>query len=114
MSILNNQIRTIMKTGVASILLCCGIISGVLAQSNNKTKEISLFSINKKPVTAQEFIYLYRKNHQNKPEEFAVDKVEEYLDLFINFKLKVEEARKRGLDTTAAFKKEYNTYREEL
>ena len=34
--------------------------------------------------------------------------------LFINYKLKVEEARNRGLDTTAAFKKEYNTYRDEL
>lgn len=103
-----------MKSAAASILLCCGIISGSLGQSNNKSKEISLFSINKKPVAAQEFIYLYRKNHQNKPEEFAGDKIEEYLDLFINFKLKVEEARRRGLDTTAAFKKEYNTYREEL
>lgn len=73
-----------------------------------------VFTVNKKPVTADEFIYLYKKNHQNKSAEFTKEKIDEYLDLFINFKLKVEEARSRGLDTTSAFRKEYNTYREEL
>jgi peptidyl-prolyl cis-trans isomerase SurA len=34
--------------------------------------------------------------------------------LFINFKLKVHEAKQRGMDTTAAFVKEYNSYRDEL
>ncbi len=34
--------------------------------------------------------------------------------LFVNFKLKVEEAKRRGLDTTQVFLKEYNGYKEEL
>jgi peptidyl-prolyl cis-trans isomerase SurA len=34
--------------------------------------------------------------------------------LFIKFKLKVEEARSRGIDTTTTFLKEYNSYRDEL
>jgi peptidyl-prolyl cis-trans isomerase SurA len=59
-------------------------------------------------------MYLYRKNHQHKPDEFTKEKIEEYLDLFINYKLKVAEAQSRGMDTTAAFRKEYQTYREEL
>jgi peptidyl-prolyl cis-trans isomerase SurA len=74
----------------------------------------TVFSVNKKPVTSDEFIYLYKKNHQNKPEEFTKPKIEEYLDLFVNFKLKVTEAQARGIDTTEAFRKEFNTYRDEL
>jgi peptidyl-prolyl cis-trans isomerase SurA len=80
----------------------------------SQAQESTVFTVNKKPVTTEEFIYLYKKNHQNKPEEFTKPKIDEYLDLFVNFKLKVTEAQTRGLDTTAAFKKEYNTYREEL
>ena len=37
--------------------------------------------------------------------------MEEYLDLFINFKLKVTEAIAQGVDTTEAFKKELAGYR---
>lgn len=73
-----------------------------------------VFSIRGKPVTAAEFKYLYRKNHQPGKDEFTRSKIEEYLELFINFKLKVTEAQLRGLDTTAAFQKEFNTYRDEL
>jgi peptidyl-prolyl cis-trans isomerase SurA len=85
-----------------------------MSQSKKDKKALSVFSVNKKTVTADEFIYLYKKNHQNKADEFTKEKIQEYLDLFINFKLKVEEARSRGLDTTAAFKKEFNSYKEEL
>jgi peptidyl-prolyl cis-trans isomerase SurA len=95
------------------LLLCFSILLPATAQSS-KNKPLILFSVGKKPVEADEFIYLYRKNHPDKPEEFTQQKVDEYLDLFINFKLKVEEAHARGLDTTQAFLKEYNTYREEL
>ena len=73
----------------------------------------TLFLIHEKPVYTDEFIYLYKKNHL-KPEDFTDQKINEYLDLFTNFKLKVTEAKARGLDTTEAFKKEFKTYREEL
>lgn len=74
---------------------------------------VTLFSIHDKPVYTHEFTYLYRKNHV-KNEDFTEQKVNEYLNLFINFKLKVKDARARGLDTTAVFLKEFNTYKEEL
>jgi peptidyl-prolyl cis-trans isomerase SurA len=85
-----------------------------LSASGQKKNESTLFTIAKKPVSIEEFSYLYTKNNQGKKEEFTEQKIEEYLNLFINFKLKVEEARSRGYDTTAAFRKEYSTYREEL
>jgi peptidyl-prolyl cis-trans isomerase SurA len=79
-----------------------------------KSKSQTLFTVNKKPISVDEFIYLYKKNHQDKSKDFTTEKINEYLDLFINFKLKVTEARSRGLDTTAAFHNEYEGYREEL
>lgn len=103
-----------MMRNIAVILFCALITIPAFSQTKKARKPLTVFTVNKKPVTTGEFVYLYRKNHQNKPEEFTQEKVQEYLDLFINFKLKVEEARARGYDTTAAFSKEYNSYKEEL
>ena len=101
----------------ALMLLFSGIISLSVGQSKKASqkdeKSISVFSVANNPVTAAEFIYLYKKNHQNKA-DFTPQKIDEYLSLFINFKLKVEEAKHRGMDTTAAFVKEYNSYKDEL
>jgi peptidyl-prolyl cis-trans isomerase SurA len=83
-----------------------------LAQKN-KSNASTLFSISGEPVTTDEFTYIYKKNHQTK-EDYSEEKIQEYLNLFINFKLKVKEARNRGIDTTAVFVKEYNSYKEEL
>jgi peptidyl-prolyl cis-trans isomerase SurA len=73
-----------------------------------------LFTVNGREVKTAEFEYLYTKNNRHQPEKSSRDKVQEYLDLFIKFKLKVEEARVRGIDTTLVFQKEYNTYKQEL
>ena len=40
--------------------------------------------------------------------------LDEYVDLFVNFKLKVEEAKAQGLDTTKAFVDELAGYRSQL
>ena len=103
----------IFKSSITSLLLCV-LIHTVAAGQGKNTEAQVLFSVEKKPIMTDEFIYLYRKNHQNKPDEFTEDKIDEYLKLFIHYKLKVEEALSRGLDTTAGFKKEFNTYRDEL
>lgn len=68
-----------------------------------------LMTINNQPIMASEFLYIYEKNNQ----ESSLDKktMDEYLDLFINFKLKVTEAIAQGVDTTEAFKKELAGYR---
>lgn len=102
-------------TSLIGVALMCVAIGSVNAQSKSKKQESPvLFTINKKPVLADEIIYLYKKPNQVKPEEFTEQKIEEYVDLYIRFKLKVEEALTRGMDTTASFRKEYNSYREEL
>jgi len=72
-------------------------------------QEQTLLTINGKDISANEFLYIYEKNNQ----AGAIDpkSMDEYLDMFINFKLKVAEAEALGIDTTAAFKKELKGYR---
>jgi peptidyl-prolyl cis-trans isomerase SurA len=95
-------------------ILCSAITLSVFAQSKSSAQSIPLFSVNKNTVNTDEFIYLYKKNHQHAADDFTKEKIEEYLTLYVNFKLKVEEARKRGMDTTQSFLREYNQYKEEL
>ena len=69
----------------------------------------TLMTINGKAISAAEFMYIYEKNNQ----AGAIDpkSMDEYLDMFINFKLKVAEAEAQGIDTTESFKKELQGYR---
>ena len=73
-----------------------------------------LITIDGTKVTKGEFERIYQKNNSNLYSESDKKTPEEYLDLFINFKLKVIEAEKLKMDTISAFKKELAGYREEL
>jgi peptidyl-prolyl cis-trans isomerase SurA len=108
------MMRRVVLMLFCSVMIVPGFAQSKKQKKTNAPKSITVFSVNGNPVTAAEFIYLYRKNHQNKNEDYTPEKIQEYLDLFVNFKLKVEEARKRGMDTTAAFAKEFQQYKEEL
>ena len=83
------------------------------AQSSSAPQQAAdadiLMTINGKPVSTEEFLYIYEKNNQ----AGAVDpkSMEEYLDMFINFKLKVAEGEAQGIDTTEAFRRELKGYR---
>jgi len=108
-----------MTIRLAVVFFCVISSFANFAQTPSQTPKKSeaspiLFKAGSATVTTDEFIYLYRKNHQDKPEEFTRAQIDDYLKLFIDFKLKVEEAKRRGMDTTAAFLKEYNSYRAEV
>jgi len=62
-------------------------------------------------ISKQEFEYYYNKNVSSDSTKMSI---REYSDLFINFKLKVQEAYSRYMDTTTSFKNELNSYREQL
>lgn len=81
---------------------------GTYAQDNR-----ALITIEGEDVTVDDFMYVYKKNNN---EENAMSKksIEEYLDLYINFKLKVKEAENEGLDTVQAFVDELAGYRKQL
>lgn len=63
------------------------------------------------PVSRSEFEYSYNKNNS----EGVIDKksVKDYVDLFIDYKLKVQAALDAHLDTLTSFKKEFLSYRDQ-
>ncbi len=71
-----------------------------------------LMTIGDQTVSLQEFERIYKKN--NVAGLYDKQPVEEYLDLFINFKLKVLEAENLGMDTVESFIKELKGYRDQL
>ncbi len=72
-----------------------------------------LLTIGNEKVTKSEFLSIYQKNNVN-GEVMDKKSLEEYLDLFINFKLKVKEAEDLGLDTVPSFITELKGYRDQL
>lgn len=68
-------------------------------------------SINGVDVPRSEFEYSYNKNNG----DGVIDKksVEEYVDLFVNYKLKVAAALDARLDTLSSFQQEYSMYRDQ-
>ena len=87
-------------------------ISFITATAQVKTDEV-LMTIAGKQVRVSEFMNIYQKNNV-KNENIDKKSLNEYLDLFINFKLKVKQAEELGLDTMASFRNELNGYREQL
>ncbi|TVT41743.1 peptidylprolyl isomerase [Hymenobacter setariae] len=65
-------------------------------------------------VPASEFGYVYKKNNGTAPDYGTRQSVTDYLTLYTNFRLKVLDAEKRGLDTTQAFRRELDGYRQQL
>lgn len=64
-------------------------------------------------ISKTEFLNVYQKNNVN-GEVIDRKSLEEYMDLYINFRLKVKEAEELGLDTTRAFIDELAGYRKQL
>jgi peptidyl-prolyl cis-trans isomerase SurA len=73
-----------------------------------------LLTVDDEPVTVGEFKYIYEKNSREDDSLYLRKNLMEYLELFKNFKLKVHAAKEAGIDTSASFLKEYNTYRNQL
>ena len=97
-----------MKSPVIKLIAFLALSSGAFAQTTDPV----LMTINNRPVLKSEFEYIYNKNNSNN----SLDKktLDEYVDLFVNFKLKVEEARSQGIDTTKSFITELAGYRSQL
>lgn len=71
-----------------------------------------LLKIDDKEITRLEFETIYKKN--NRDSAITEADLDEYIDLFINFKLKVMEAEKMGRDTLEQFQRELAGYRDQL
>ncbi|MDT7831552.1 peptidylprolyl isomerase [Flavobacteriaceae bacterium S356] len=91
---------------LVSILLVSGYS---FAQKKDKT----LVTINDQKVKVSEFKRVFEKNLSSIESEEGKD-VAKNLDLFINYKLKVDEAYRLKLDTSRSYKREIETYKNQL
>ncbi len=93
-------------------LIGAGIAGGILALTlATQAKEPVIMKVNGQEVPLSEFEYLY---HKNKQQQAALQPLDEYAEIFKIYKLKVADALAMGLDTTAAFRNDYEQYRKEL
>jgi peptidyl-prolyl cis-trans isomerase SurA len=72
-----------------------------------------LFTVDGVPVYVSEFDYIYSKSKMDTA-SYSRASLEEYLDLYKNFKLKVRRAKDMKLDTIPSLQKELAGYRKQL
>jgi peptidyl-prolyl cis-trans isomerase SurA len=89
------------------------ILAFIMTNSVFAQKDETLFSIGNTPVSVSEFEYIYKKNNGVNA-NFAEASLREYLDLYANFKMKVQRAKDIQLDTISNLKKELVGYRQQL
>lgn len=89
----------------------CALLVAGIACSAYSVKDPVLMKINNKEVKLSEFEYLYKKNLEQQVNKETID---EYVDRFVNYKLKVAEAERLGYDTLPRIKNELNGYMSEM
>ena len=80
-----------------------------LAQSSS---EKTVITVGDENVSLSDFQHIYNKN--NKDSIVTKEALDEYMDLFIKFKLKVKESEALGMDTVSDFTRELAGYRKQL
>lgn len=93
------------------IALCLMMVPSLLSAQSYAKK--TLITIGDKEISAKEFMDTYEKNNV-KTDVIDKKNVDEYLGLYIDFKLKVTEAEALGKDTIPSFVKELKNYRDQL
>jgi peptidyl-prolyl cis-trans isomerase SurA len=83
-----------------------------LSWSQNSSKDV-LFTIDQKPYFTDEFIRVYNKNLDLVKDESQKD-LNQYLELFVGYKLKVNKAYKLNLQDDEQYKNELKSYRSQL
>ena len=93
------------------IALCFMMMPSLLSAQSYAKK--TLITIGDKEISAKEFMDTYEKNNVKTD---VIDKkdIDEYLNLYIDFKLKVTEAEDLKMDTVPSFVKELKNYRNQL
>lgn len=88
------------------------LLANLIVSAQNKPKEV-LFTIDDKPYYTDEFERVYKKNLDLVKDESQKD-LNQYLELFVGYKLKVNKANKLGLQNNDKYKNELKSYRTQL
>ena len=97
-----------MKKLIITLLALAGLFTGNL---NAQNKSDILVKIGNKDITTGEFLNTYSKN--NNINTATENDLRDYLDLFINFKMKVMEGEEMQMDTSRQFKLELQSYKKQ-
>lgn len=92
-------------------LTAAGIACAALLAVTAKNADPVLMNVAGKDVHLSEFEYLFHKNNSQQAQPQTID---DYVGMFVDYKLKVADAEAAGIDTTAAFIGEYTQFRDEL
>ena len=93
----------------SSLVIICFVSQGVYAQND----EDVVVKINDVEVQVKEFKRVYLKNLELVQDDTRED-VTSYLDLYIDYKLKVQEAYRQELDKKRSFQNEFKGYKKQL
>lgn len=93
------------------LLLTLVIGGSALCAFAAKPSDPVALTVDGRDVHLSEFEYLYNKNNTQQLEPVTFD---EYVDMFVNYKLKVADALHARLDTTASFIAEFEKFRSDL
>ena len=104
-----------LKHVLAGLMFTAIAITGCKSTQGNsaEAKKETLFTIDNKPYYTDEFIRVYNKNLDLVKDDSQKD-LDNYLDLFIGYKLKVNKAYKLGLQEGKKYQGELKTYRTQL
>ncbi|MGN0223737.1 MAG: peptidylprolyl isomerase [Muribaculaceae bacterium] len=92
------------------LVLAIGVLGASLWALTAQTDPV-LMSVAGKDVQLSEFEYLYNKNNSQQVQPQTLD---EYVEMFVNYKLKVADAEAAGIDTTAELITGFHKFRNEL
>lgn len=99
-----------MKVTKCFVLTLTILLGSLLSTAQDKNATV--LTIAGENVSREEFENIFRKN--NRDSVVTPKALDEYMELFVNFKLKVKEARSLGLDTVKKFRDELAGYRSQL
>jgi len=93
------------------LIITFAFFLGAIAYSQNSNK--ILFTIDNEPYYSSEFLTVYNKNLNVVPDS-KDNTIENYLQLFVDYKLKVKNAKEIGLDTVKSYIDELKQYKNSL
>lgn len=96
-----------MKRNIVILVLAALLVGQAWGQSADPV----LMTVAGRDVTRAEFEYSLNKNYDS-PSQVTEQEIKDYVDLFVNYRLKVQAALDAKLDTLSSFQQEYRTYRD--
>jgi len=103
-----------LKKVLSGLALAAVVFSGCTSSKDSATtKKDVLFTIDDKPYFTDEFVRVYKKNLDLVKDDSQKD-LNNYLNLFIGYKLKVNKANKLGLQDNKKYQGELKSYRTQL